>query len=107
MEITKRIVQFRQKKGYSTTKLAKLAGIAQSTLRDIELGKTSPTWDTIKKLCTALEISQLDLLSPDSTDTQSQPSPPEVRRIMEKVRKLPPKRLQILETVLDDWIESD
>ena len=37
-EVGKRIAYFRTKKNYSVNKLANAAGIAQSFLRDVELG---------------------------------------------------------------------
>lgn len=97
MDINKRIVQLREEKGYSTTKLAKRAGIAQSTLREIEHGNTSPTWDTINKLCGALELSPLALL------TEIYSLPPEIHRIIEKVKRLSIRQLNILDAVLDEW----
>lgn len=42
-----RIKELREKAGYTVNKLANLAGISQSYLRDIELGNKNPLW----KLC--------------------------------------------------------
>lgn len=112
MEIGEHITKLRKEKGYSTTKLAKLAGIAQSTLREIELGNTSPTWDTIRKLGDALEVSPIifaidpELEPPELTETLIRTSP-EIRRIMVKLFKLPPNKLKVLNDVLDTWVETD
>lgn len=60
MDVGKRIVDLRLKKGISTNKLANLAGISQSYLRDIELGKKQPTVEYLGYICDALKISLKD-----------------------------------------------
>ncbi len=60
MEIGKRIAYFRNAKHYTVNKLATLAGISQSYLRDIELGKKNPTVEVLSYLCNALDISLYD-----------------------------------------------
>lgn len=60
MDVGKRIVNLRLKQGMSTNKLANLAGISQSYLRDIELGKKQPTVEYLSYICDALKISLKD-----------------------------------------------
>lgn len=60
MDVGKRIVNLRVKQGISTNKLANLAGISQSYLRDIELGKKQPTVEYLSYICDALKISLKD-----------------------------------------------
>ncbi|MGN1478336.1 MAG: helix-turn-helix domain-containing protein [Acutalibacteraceae bacterium] len=60
MDVGKRIVDLRLKKDLSTNKLANLAGISQSYLRDIELGKKQPTVEYLGYICDALKISLKD-----------------------------------------------
>jgi len=76
-------------------------------LREIKIGNTSPTWDTILKFCKALNISPIDLISQDIFAGHAQGMPPEVRQIVDKVQKLPPDKLKVLNAVLDTWVESD
>ena len=47
MDVGKRITNLRATKGLSTTALAHKAGLAQSHLRDIELGNKNPTRDAV------------------------------------------------------------
>lgn len=56
MNVAQRLVFFREKKGITTNKLANLAGISQSHLREIEMGKRSPTVETLSYFCEALGI---------------------------------------------------
>lgn len=57
MEISKRIVELREMRGFSTNKLASKAGISQSYLREVEMGKRNPTVEILSYICDALEIS--------------------------------------------------
>jgi transcriptional regulator with XRE-family HTH domain len=65
MLVAERIIQLRTRKGYSTNKLAQLAEIGQSTLREIEIGKKSPNIVTLEKICQALDISLAEFFSED------------------------------------------
>ncbi|MQL53623.1 helix-turn-helix domain-containing protein [Desulfofundulus thermobenzoicus] len=110
MDIANRIVQLRKERNYSTTKLAKLAGIAQSTLREIEIGNTSPTWDTILKLCKALEVSPFVLISQDffaPSGDQGTALSPDLRQILDTARQLTPRQRKILLEVMEEWIAQN
>lgn len=63
MEVGERIKILRTKKGITVNKLANLAGISQSYLRDIELGKKQPTVEYLSYICDALGISLESFLS--------------------------------------------
>ena len=63
MDVGKRIVELREKKKISTNKLANLAGISQSYLRDIEMNKKNPTVEMLSYICFALNISMQEFFS--------------------------------------------
>lgn len=63
MDVGKRITSLRAIKGLTTTGLAHKAGLAQSHLRDIELGNKNPTVETVSYICDALEISMAEFFS--------------------------------------------
>ena len=65
MELHKRITYLREQKGITVNKLANLAGISQSFLREIELGNKRPTIETVSYICDALEISLKDFFDDD------------------------------------------
>lgn len=67
MGIGKRIVELREQKNISTNKLANLAGISQSYLRDIETGTKNPTVEILSYICFALDISLQDFFSESKT----------------------------------------
>lgn len=66
MNVAQRLVFLREKKGITTNKLANLAGVSQSHLREIELGKRSPTIETLSYFCDALEIDLAEFFSDDT-----------------------------------------
>ena len=51
------ICQKRQEKGISQNQLAKLVGISQPYMNQIETGVRNPTLPTLMKICEILEIS--------------------------------------------------
>lgn len=63
MDVGKRIVELREKKNISTNKLANLAGISQSYLRDLEMNKKNPTVEMLSYICFALDISLRDFFA--------------------------------------------
>ena len=63
MDIGKRIVELRERKNMSTNKLANLAGISQSYLRDLEMNKKNPTVEMLSYICFALDISIQDFFA--------------------------------------------
>lgn len=65
MDIGKRIIALREAKQLSTNRLANMAGISQSFLRDIELGVKNPTVETLSYFCEALNISLTDFFNDD------------------------------------------
>lgn len=56
MEVGKRIIELREKKNFTTNYLANKAGISQSYLRAIELGKKNPTVEMLTYICDALKF---------------------------------------------------
>lgn len=71
MDVGKRITQLRERLNLTTNKLANIAGISQSYLREIELGKKNPTVETLSFVCYALNISLKDFF--DESETTIQP----------------------------------
>ena len=69
MDLGKRITHFRTAKGYSVNKLANMAGISQSYLRDIELNNKNPTIEILSLLCQTLDISLQDFFNDETVDT--------------------------------------
>ncbi len=63
MDVGKRIVELRERKNISTNKLANLAGVSQSYLRDLEMGQKNPTVEMLSYICFALDISMQDFFA--------------------------------------------
>ena len=99
MDVGKRITFFRTAKKYTVNKLATKAGISQSYLRDVELGKKNPTVETLSYLCDALGISLCDFFN-DGTQPTLAESP-----LIAKIYHLTPEQrsslLAFLDTIID------
>ena len=66
--VGERITYFRQKKHITVNKLANMAGISQSYLRDLELGKKQPTVEYLSYICDALNISLVAFFADDEDE---------------------------------------
>lgn len=60
--IAKRIKAARKKKGMTQLELSFQAGISQNMIACIESGKRNPTFQTVIKLCRALDLRLSDIL---------------------------------------------
>lgn len=65
MNLGERLIELRTAKGLTTNKLANLAGVSQSHLREIELGKRNPTVETLSYFCDVLGVSLSDFFAED------------------------------------------
>ena len=74
MELSKKIVLLRQKKGWSQIDLARAAGIPQPTICRLESGDIEqPKIMTLMKITRALEVSSDYLLSEEYEVVQTRP----------------------------------
>ncbi len=101
MDIGKRIRILRKLNNQKLLNISQLTGLSQPFISEIERGIKAPSIETLEKICTALGITLAEFF----TDTQEQNRlPPEARQIINKLDKLTPRQLKILNDVLDEWI---
>ena len=96
MTVGEKITYFRNMKHYSVNKLANLAGISQSYLRDIELLNKNPTIEILTYICDALEISLETFFSDPFDDA-----------LYEKISLLTPSQKVSLTHFLDAMINQE
>ena len=68
--IAKSLVRERARTGLSLAEVARRAGIAKSTLSQLESGNGNPSLETLWALCVALDIPFAQLLEPQAQKTQ-------------------------------------
>ncbi len=68
--IAKSLVRERMRTGLSLAEIARRAGIAKSTLSQLESGNGNPSLETLWSLCVALDIPFARLLEPHQPATQ-------------------------------------
>ena len=68
--IAKSLARARQRTGLSLAEIARRAGIAKSTLSQLEAGNGNPSLETLWALCVALDIPFARLLEPQNPQTQ-------------------------------------
>ncbi|EPZ37778.1 helix-turn-helix domain-containing protein [Anoxybacillus ayderensis] len=100
MDIGSKIKAIRKQLGISGNQLAKLAGIGQSTISDIENQKISPSVDTLQRICAALGISLANLFTEDDASFS-----PDLQLLIETAKKLTPEERKNLNTFLQTLLE--
>ncbi len=93
MNIAQRLVELRERRGITTNKLANLAGISQSHLREIELGMRNPTVETLSYFCDALGISLEEFFCEENRELDP--------ALLSSLKKLTPKQQQALADFLN------
>lgn len=68
--IARSLVRERSRTGLSLAEVARRAGIAKSTLSQLESGNGNPSLETLWSLCVALDIPFARLLEPQAQKTQ-------------------------------------
>lgn len=68
--VAKGLQRERQKAGLSLTEVARRAGIAKSTLSQLEAAQGNPSLETLWALCVALDIPFAKLMEANTTQTQ-------------------------------------
>ncbi|MCD8197273.1 MAG: helix-turn-helix domain-containing protein, partial [Lachnospiraceae bacterium] len=98
MNVGDRIKYFRNQKQFSVNKLANLAGISQSYLRDIELGNKNPTVEILSYICEALDITLCDFFN--ETTIRKLEGDALITKIYQLNSEQKQALLQFLETIL-------
>ena len=93
--VWERLKLFRTQKGFTVNRLANMAGLSQSHLRDIELGNKNPSVETLHIICQALGVSLKDFFNDDLLESLE--SDPLLRRIY----RLSPEQREALCSFLD------
>ena len=91
MDVSKRLIDLRQRCGYTQNGLAERAGISQSHLRRVELGQSNITVAHLQLLCDAMNITLRDFFA----DEQNEDT------LAIAFAKLSPKQKKLLLTFLD------
>jgi len=69
MNVANRLKILREAKNISVNKLANLAGLSQTFVREIELGNKQPTIESLELLCEALGVSLKDFFDDELIDS--------------------------------------
>lgn len=62
LKVGRKIKEERMKKKIKQVELAKKVGISNTFLSDIEVGRSNPSIDTLRKIAEVLEVSYSELL---------------------------------------------
>jgi DNA-binding XRE family transcriptional regulator len=65
MSFRKKLMELREQSGMSQGQLAKAAGLSQAAISDLEQGRRQPAWETVRKLCRAMQVPCTEFDSDD------------------------------------------
>ena len=88
MDILRRITALREARGWSVYRLAKEAGISQSTITNLYKRENSPTVLTLEAICCALGLSLGQFFSGIDEDQQLTPDQRELLNNWARLTKL-------------------
>ncbi len=97
LPIGEKIKYFRTQKDISTNKLANMAGISQSYLRDVELGNKNPTIEILYLICQALDITIIQFFDDRNSELISED--PLIQRIYQLSPQQKAALLAFLKTI--------
>ena len=88
VEVGKRIAELREKRNYTTNRLANLCGLSQSFLRSVEQNEKGISVEKLKLVCDSLGISLRDFFDvPEATTTAEDVLVSQVRRLTPEQQK--------------------
>lgn len=94
MNASQRIVEVRKERGVSQYALAKLSGISQPALSQLETEKTQPTIQTLEKIINALNMSWSEFFG-EATELS-----PELQNLVNSAKHLSPEQINLLASFL-------
>lgn len=96
IDVSKKVTELRQKKGYTVNKLANLSGLSQSFVRQIELGEKKPTIESLAYICDALDITLHEFFYENNPINMSQ----ELHALIKEAETLSPNQILLLSKFL-------
>lgn len=113
MRAGERIIALRTQRGLKQSGLARLSGVSQGSLSEIEAGTRAPTETTIQKICDALNISisqffaevdaddkDFDVLAGGSVVPPGAGRNPLIGKIAKELYNLTPEQFKVVEAVI-------
>ena len=91
MNVSERLINLRQRCGFTQNGLAERAGVSQSHLRRVELGQADITVNHLQLLCDAMNISLAAFFAEETSDDD----------LAVALAKLSPKQKKLLLTFLE------
>lgn len=102
MDVGSRVKELRAQAGLSGNQLAKNAGIAQTSVSAIELGKVAPTTEMLGRICGALGITLAEFFEDDVESI-----PVDIKRLLNAARLMTRAERSLLTEFLTSILSSD
>jgi transcriptional regulator with XRE-family HTH domain len=100
MDFSLRLTLARKKLGISKNRLAKLTGLSQPYITELESGRKKPALATVEKLCSALGLSLAEFFAEND---QEPDIPSDLRHMLNVARRLTPRQRKLLLEIMEEW----
>lgn len=107
--LSERLKSLRTEQGLSMSRLAKLAGVSQPFISEVERGNKSPTLEVLERICFALGVTINEFFSESDKKLPSlagEKGYPEYNRICHLARILDLQELKIVQQLIEKLIEN-
>jgi len=72
--VGRNFARIRRDKGLTQEQVEERSGFSQQYLSDLERGRRNPTIITLYELAQALEVSHMELVAPDASESDERPA---------------------------------
>jgi len=100
LDYGEKIRTLRKKHKLSAEKLGNLIGLSQSMISKLENGERNLDVNVLELICSALGLTIAEFFAEDK---EPEPLNPDLQQVFDKIKRLSPRQLKILGTVLDEW----
>lgn len=94
MDIPKRLIFLRERKGYTVYKLGQTSDVSSSYIHKIESGEKKPSVDVVARLCEGLGLTLSDFFSEDNNELT-----PELQELLNHAKKLTVEQVRAVNSV--------
>lgn len=101
MNIGPRIRELRKTNGLGVVEFAKLIGISQPYLSQIERGVRPCPPKILQRIMDVLQVKPADFFK-----EEAEPLPPRIRHMIDMAKELPPEQLKVVEALMDTLIKE-
>jgi len=97
MDIGKMIKNCRESQNLSMSALARLSGVPQSSISEVESGKRQPSFESVERIIEALGFTLATFFAEDKPELV-----PDIRRLIQAAERLTPEQRELVQKLVEN-----